>query len=38
MRAAAANGLPNGISVNVTGHDPLDEASAQGSGGGRASS
>ena len=28
MRAAAANGLPAGITVNVTGHDPLEEASA----------
>ena len=34
MRAAAANGLPAGITVNVTGHDPLEEASAHGSGGG----
>ncbi|HEU5363186.1 MAG TPA: MMPL family transporter [Gaiellaceae bacterium] len=34
MRAAAARGLPNGITVNVTGHDPLEEASTHGSGGG----
>jgi RND superfamily putative drug exporter len=34
MRAAAARGLPAGITVNVTGHDPLEEASADGSGGG----
>ncbi|MBV9196053.1 MAG: MMPL family transporter [Solirubrobacterales bacterium] len=34
IRAAAATGLPAGITVNVTGHDPLDEASQQGSGGG----
>ena len=34
MRAAAAKGLPAGITVNVTGRDPLDEASAQGSSGG----
>src|SRR5262245_2754237 len=27
MRAAAAAGLPTGITVNVTGHDPLEEAS-----------
>jgi putative drug exporter of the RND superfamily len=33
MRAAAARGLPAGISVNVTGHDPLEEASTHGSGG-----
>jgi RND superfamily putative drug exporter len=31
MRAAAARGLPAGITVNVTGHDPLEEASMQGS-------
>jgi RND superfamily putative drug exporter len=30
-RAAAAAGLPAGISVNVTGHDPLEEASTHGS-------
>jgi RND superfamily putative drug exporter len=34
LRAAAATGLPAGISVEVTGRDPLDEASAHGSGGG----
>jgi RND superfamily putative drug exporter len=34
MRAAAATGLPAGITVNVTGHDPLEEASAHGSSGG----
>jgi putative drug exporter of the RND superfamily len=34
MRAAAAAGLPAGITVNVTGHDPLEEASAHGGGGG----
>jgi RND superfamily putative drug exporter len=33
MRAAAARGLPPGIDVEVTGHDPLEEASQQGSGG-----
>jgi RND superfamily putative drug exporter len=33
MRAAAAAGLPSGITVNVTGHDALDEASADGSSG-----
>jgi RND superfamily putative drug exporter len=31
MRAAAAHGLPAGITVNVTGHDPLEEASMHGS-------
>jgi RND superfamily putative drug exporter len=31
MRAAAAHGLPAGITVNVTGHDPLGEASMHGS-------
>jgi RND superfamily putative drug exporter len=31
LRAAAAGGLPSGIAVNVTGHDPLDQASSQGS-------
>ncbi len=31
MRAAAAAGLPAGISVDVTGHDPLEEASTDGS-------
>jgi RND superfamily putative drug exporter len=34
MRAAAAAGLPAGIRVEVTGHDPLDEASSHGSSGG----
>jgi len=34
MRAAAAAGLPPGITVNVTGHDPLEEASTHGGGGG----
>ena len=33
MRAAAAAGLPAGIKVNVTGHDPLEEASTNGGGG-----
>jgi putative drug exporter of the RND superfamily len=33
MRAAAAAGLPPGTSVNVTGHDPLEEASTHGSSG-----
>jgi putative drug exporter of the RND superfamily len=33
LRAAAAAGLPNGITVNVTGHDPLEEASTHGQGG-----
>jgi RND superfamily putative drug exporter len=31
MRAAAARGLPAGITVNVTGRDPLEEASQHGS-------
>jgi RND superfamily putative drug exporter len=34
MRAAARRGLPAGITVNVTGHDALEEASQHGSGGG----
>jgi putative drug exporter of the RND superfamily len=34
MRAAAARGLPSGIQVEVTGHDPLEEASTHGGGGG----
>jgi RND superfamily putative drug exporter len=34
MRAAAASGLPSGITVNVTGHDALEEASTHGSSGG----
>jgi RND superfamily putative drug exporter len=33
LRAAAASGLPSGITVNVTGHDPLEEASTHGQGG-----
>jgi RND superfamily putative drug exporter len=33
MRAAAAKGLPPGITVQVTGHDPLEEASTHGQGG-----
>src|SRR5947208_12155019 len=33
-RKAAAAGLPSGISVHVTGHDPLEEASTHGSSGG----
>jgi RND superfamily putative drug exporter len=34
MRAAAARGLPPGIRVEVTGHDPLEEASTHGGGSG----
>jgi RND superfamily putative drug exporter len=34
IRAAAARGLPAGIDVQVTGHDPLEEASSHGGGGG----
>jgi RND superfamily putative drug exporter len=34
MRDAAARGLPDGITVNVTGHDPLEEASTHGDSGG----
>jgi RND superfamily putative drug exporter len=34
MRAAAASGLAAGITLNVTGRDPLEEASKHGSGGG----
>src|SRR5436190_11068450 len=34
MRTAAAAGLPSGIDVEVTGHDPLEEASTHGSSGG----
>src|SRR5438067_1999704 len=34
MRRLAAAGLPAGTSVHVTGHDPLEEASTKGSGGG----
>src|SRR5262249_14534686 len=33
IRAAAAAGLPAGTTVNVTGHDPLEEASTHGGGG-----
>jgi RND superfamily putative drug exporter len=33
IRAAALRGLPAGTSVEVTGHDPLEEASTNGSGG-----
>src|SRR5207249_431519 len=33
-RAAAARGLPAGITVEVTGHDPLEEASTHGGSGG----
>jgi RND superfamily putative drug exporter len=33
MRTAAAAGLPAGIAVQVTGHDPLEEASTHGTGG-----
>jgi RND superfamily putative drug exporter len=33
-RAVAAAGLPPGIAVQVTGHDPLEEASTHGSSGG----
>ena len=31
---AASSGLPSGITVHVTGHDPLEEASQHGDGGG----
>jgi RND superfamily putative drug exporter len=34
MRRAAANGLPAGTTVEVTGHDPLEEASTHGNSGG----
>src|SRR6201993_2214077 len=34
VRAAAARGLPSGTQVQVTGHDPLEEASTHGSSGG----
>ena len=34
MRAVAANGLPAGITVNVTGRDALDEANNHGKSGG----
>ncbi len=34
MLAEARSGLPSGVTVNVTGHDPLEEASTHGGGGG----
>jgi RND superfamily putative drug exporter len=34
VRAAAARGLPSGTQVEVTGHDPLEEASSRGGAGG----
>jgi RND superfamily putative drug exporter len=34
LRAAAATGLPAGITVEVTGYAPLEEATMEGSGGG----
>ncbi len=34
VRAAAARGLPSGTQVQVTGHDPLEEASSHGGSGG----
>src|SRR6476469_1678637 len=34
VRAAAERGLPSGVQVEVTGHDPLEEASSQGGGSG----
>src|ERR1700752_2867449 len=34
VRAAAARGLPSGTQVQVTGHDPLEEASSHGGAGG----
>jgi RND superfamily putative drug exporter len=34
LRAAARRGLPSGITVEVTGHDPLEEASTHGTGDG----
>src|SRR5205823_4754511 len=34
MRTAAASGLPSGVTVAVTGHDPLEEASTHGNSGG----
>ena len=34
IRAVAATGLPVGITVNVTGHEPLEEANTSGSSGG----
>ena len=38
MRAAAARGLPAGIAVEVTGHDPLEEASTTAAAAARACS
>jgi RND superfamily putative drug exporter len=37
LRAAAAKDLPAGVTVNVTGHDPLEEASKSGKAGGGSS-
>jgi putative drug exporter of the RND superfamily len=34
LRAAAAKGLPAGVSVHVTGHDPISEATLEGDSGG----
>jgi putative drug exporter of the RND superfamily len=34
VRAAAERGLPSGVQVEVTGHDPLEEASSEGGGNG----
>jgi len=34
LRAAAQNGLPAGVTVNVTGNQPLEEASTHGTAGG----
>jgi RND superfamily putative drug exporter len=34
LQKAAARGLPAGITANVTGHDPLEEASTHGNSGG----
>jgi len=34
IRAAAERGLPSGVQVEVTGHDPLEEASSEGGGNG----
>lgn len=34
IRATAAGGLPSDVDVQVTGHDPLEEASTAGDGGG----
>ena len=38
MRALAASGLPAGITVNVTGYQPIEEATTHGSSGGSRSS